>query len=98
MPLYLKYIIDDIFFIWTGFENEIQQFISKYNKVQPSIKFHFNYSKTQIHFLDITITKTSTGKLLKQHHTKKKLNGNPISIENQSFLKLLNEGSHIQKH
>ena len=27
----------------------------------PSIKFDFNYSKTQIHFLDITIAKTSTG-------------------------------------
>ena len=78
MQLYLKYIIDDIFFLWTDFENELQQFISKYNKVQPSIKFHFNYSKTQIHFLDITITKTSTGKLLTTPYKKE--------IERKSYL------------
>ena len=60
---YLRYI-DDIFFIWTDSENEPQQYISKINEVHHSIKLDFNYSKTQIHFLDITITKTSTGKLL----------------------------------
>ena len=35
--------------------------MDKFSKVHPSINFDFNYSKTQIHFLDITITKTSTG-------------------------------------
>ena len=68
VKLYLRYI-DDIFFIWTGSENDLQQFISKINEVHPSIKFDFNYSKTQIHFLDIT-TKTSTGKLLTTLHKK----------------------------
>ena len=43
VQLYLRYI-DDTFFIWTGSENELQQFISKINKVHPSIKFDFNYS------------------------------------------------------
>ena len=60
--LYLRYI-DGIFFIWTGSENELQQFISKINEVHPSTAFDFNYSKAQIYFLDI-ITKISTGKLL----------------------------------
>ena len=35
-----------MFFIWSGSENEPQQFISKINEVHPSIKFDFNYSKT----------------------------------------------------
>ena len=63
MQLYLRYI-DDILFIWTGSENELQQFISKINEVHPSIRFDFNYSKTQIHFSDIAITKSSRGILL----------------------------------
>ena len=63
MQLYLRYI-DDMFFIWTGSENDLQQFISKINEVHPSIKFDFNYSETQIQFLDISITKTSPGKPL----------------------------------
>ena len=69
VQLYFRYI-DDIFFRWTGSKNELQQFISRINEVHPSIKFDFNYSKTQIHFLDITITKTSTRKLLTTLHRK----------------------------
>ena len=63
VQLYLKYI-DDIFFKWTCSENKLKQFISKISELQLSIKSDFNYSKAQIHFLDITITKTSTGKTL----------------------------------
>ena len=96
MQLYLRYI-DDILFIWTGSENELQQFISKINEVHPSIRFDFNYSKTQIHFSDIDITKSSRGILLATPY-KKKLTGNPVSIENKSTLKLLNEASPIRKH
>ena len=51
---------DDIFFIWTGSGNGLQEFISKISEVHLSIKFDF---KTQIYFLVITIAKTSTGKL-----------------------------------
>ena len=65
------------FFIWAGSENELQ-FTSKINEVHPSIKFDFNFSKTQIHFLDITITKTSTGKLLTTLYRKE--------IDRQSYL------------
>ena len=73
VQLYLRYI-DDIFFIWTGSENELKQLISKINGVHPSINFDFNYSKTQIQSSDITIKETSTGKLLKSgSHFPKKL-------------------------
>ena len=64
VQLYLIYI-DDIFFIWTGSENKLKQLISKINEVHPSINFDFNYSKTQIQSLGITIKETSTGKLFK---------------------------------
>ena len=43
--------------MWTRSENELQQFISKINEAHASIKFDFNYPKTQIHFIDITIAK-----------------------------------------
>ena len=87
VQLYLRYI-DDIFFIWTGFENELQQFIPKINEVHPSFTFDFNYSKTQIHFLDITITKTSTGKLLTTLYSKE--------IDQQSYLHRKSE--HPETH
>ena len=76
VKLYFRYI-DDIFFIWTGSENELQQFICKINKVHPSIKFDFNYSKTQIH-LNTTIAKTSTEKLLTTQYK--------AEIDRQSYL------------
>ena len=55
VQLYLRYV-DDIFFTWTVSENELQQLTSKINEIHPSIKLDFNYSKTQIRFLDITTT------------------------------------------
>ena len=63
MQLYFRYI-DDIYFQWAGSGNKLQYFISKIKEIHPSIKFDFNYSKIQIHFLDLTITKTSSGKRL----------------------------------
>ena len=93
VKLYLRYI-DDIFFIWTSSENGLQQFIFKISKVHPSIKFDFNFSKTQIH-LTTTIAKTSTEKLLTLY--KKKWTDNLISIEYHSSLKPLNEASPIRK-
>ena len=45
--------------------NNLYQNTIKYNP--PLTK---NHSKTKIHFLDITITKTSTGKLLTTPHKK----------------------------
>ena len=42
--LYLRYI-DDIFPLWTATLDELNKFIAKINKVHPSIKFDYNYSK-----------------------------------------------------
>lgn len=36
------------FYIKTGSEHHLQQCLSKINKVDPLIKFDFNYSKNQI--------------------------------------------------
>ena len=61
--LYLRYI-DDIFLIWTGTLNELNEFIGNINQVYLSIKFNFNYSSNSVNFLDTTAKKSSTGKLL----------------------------------
>ena len=88
VQLYLRYI-DDILFIWTGSENELQQFISKINELHPPIRFDFNYSKTQILFLDITVTKLSTVKLLTTLYKKE--------IDQQSYLHRKSEHSETLK-
>lgn len=63
-------------FLKTDYNNLNQ----KVNEVHSSIKSNFNYSKIQIHFLDIAKAKASTARLS---------TGNLISIENQTTLKLL---------
>ena len=70
--------------------------MSNINEIHPPIKFDFNYSKTQIHFLDITITKTSTRKLLTTPY-KKEIDRQSYLNRNQNTLKLLNEASPIYK-
>ena len=47
--------IDDIFLLWTGTEDELDQFFSHLNGFHPSIKFTWNSSTTSIPFLDINI-------------------------------------------
>ena len=54
--LYLRFI-DDIFFIWTSTEKELQQFIKEINQVHESIKFTAEFSRKEINFLDTTIYK-----------------------------------------
>ena len=88
VKLYVRYI-DDIFFIWKGSKNEIQQFISKINEVHPSIKVDFNYSKAQIHFCDITTTRASTGKISKTLY-RKEINRQSYSYRKSQHLQTLN--------
>ena len=52
---YFRYI-DDIFFICTGTENQLQEVFHKINKIHLSIKFDCKYSFSEINFLDTTIT------------------------------------------
>ena len=51
---YLRYI-DDIFLIWTGAKNELDQFFKDLNKKNLSIKFDYKASKNHIMFLDTEI-------------------------------------------
>ena len=75
---------------FSGCENELEQFISKVYEIHRTIKLDFNYSKTQIHFLDLTITKTSAGKLLTT------LNKNEINRQSY-FLRGYNENEIQQQ-
>ena len=50
-----KRFIDDIFFIFTGSEDELEKLFLKINNLHPTIKFTFEYSKTKINYLDTYI-------------------------------------------
>ena len=45
--------IDDIFLIWTGTKNKLDQFFKYLNKKHPSIKFDYKASNNQIVFLTL---------------------------------------------
>ena len=47
--------IDDIFMIWTGTEEEFLSFFEDINRQHKSIKFDYNYSKSEISFLDTVV-------------------------------------------
>ena len=54
-PLKLGRLIDDLFFIWYGTEESLQQFYTDINSYHCSIKFELTFSRTEINFLDTTI-------------------------------------------
>ena len=93
VQLYLRYI-DDQFFIQTGSENELQQFISKINEVSPSFQFliSFQLLKNPNTFLGCNNKKTSIQKLLTTP-CRTEMTDNLTFIKNQSTLKLLNDAS-----
>ena len=53
--LYLRYI-DDIFLIWKGSKQELEEFIAEINSVHGTIKFDVNYSSSSVNFLDTKVT------------------------------------------
>ena len=53
--LYVRYI-DDLFFIWTGSEEDLLKFLEEVNTLHHSIKFDYEYSKEKVNFLDTTIS------------------------------------------
>ena len=55
-----KRFIDDIFIIWTGTKNELEQFIHKANAMHKTIKFTFEVDETSLTFLDTTVYKGPT--------------------------------------
>ena len=54
VDLYLRYI-DDIFFIWKGTEEELNNFFNEINKKHPSIKFDQKCSRSKKEFLDVLV-------------------------------------------
>jgi hypothetical protein len=48
---------DDILLFWIGDEHELNDFISRINSMHPTLKFTYDWSKTEINFLDLTIYK-----------------------------------------
>ena len=56
-PLWWKRFIDDIFCIYQGSEQELLEFINHLNTChkQKTIKFTYEYSKSQVNFLDTTV-------------------------------------------
>ena len=47
--------IDEIFFLWEHGEEKLKSFTDNINKMQPTIKFMADWSKT-INFLDVTVS------------------------------------------
>ena len=49
--------IDDIFMIWEHGERRLLEFLSALNNFHPSIKFTWEYSESQVNFLDVSVFK-----------------------------------------
>ena len=47
--------------IWNGDLNSLKEFITHLNNALPSINFTLEVSKSQLNFLDTTITKNENG-------------------------------------
>ena len=47
--------IDDIFFIWTKSEDELEGFLERLNAFHPNLKFNLEKSKVSIKFLDVAV-------------------------------------------
>ena len=50
--------IDDIFFVWKHGEGKLKSFIDNVNKMQPTIKFTADWSKTLTDFLNVAVSIT----------------------------------------
>jgi hypothetical protein len=61
-PCFIVRFIDDYFLIWTDGEEALRQFLDSLQKANPNLKFTFSCSRTEVNFLDVTVTLTN-GKL-----------------------------------
>ena len=53
--IWLRYI-DDIFFIWTHGEKELERFMSSFNSFTPNLNFTYKSRKKDISFLDFKVS------------------------------------------
>ena len=58
---YYKSYIDDIFFVFHGSLEELNEVFQLMNSMHPTIKFTFNQSVSSINFMDLTICKNNKG-------------------------------------
>ena len=61
-PWLWKRFIDDIFFIWTDTEENLDKFLEDLNKFRPDLRFIYEKSRDNIDFLDVVI-KIKEGKI-----------------------------------
>ena len=54
LTIFVRFL-DDIFLIWEHGEEELHRFFKHLNSVHPTIKFTYEFSKTEINFLDTTV-------------------------------------------
>ena len=69
-PLLWKRFIDDIFVIWSHGEDALHLFIHHLNECMPSFKFEAETSRTEVHFLDVTVRLDPQGSISTTLYTK----------------------------
>ena len=52
--LWFRYI-DDIFFIWTGNEGKLAEFMARLDMFHPNLKFRWESSRSSVNFLDVVV-------------------------------------------
>ena len=62
-PWLWKRFIDDVFFIWTDSEENLNKFLKDLNEFHPNLRFTYEKSKEKINFLDLVI-KLTDGKIV----------------------------------
>ena len=60
---WLRYI-DDIFMIWVGSKQKLNEFLKYLNSVHQSIKFKYKVSSKKVDFLDTTVIRNKDGRLI----------------------------------
>ena len=60
---WLRYI-DDIFMIWVGSRQKLNEFLKYLNSVHQSIKFKYKVSSRKVDFLDTTVIRNKDGRLI----------------------------------
>ena len=56
--LWWRYI-DDVFFVWTKSEQELDEFMAYMNSFHPNIRFTYEKSHEKVQFLDMTVQKSN---------------------------------------
>ena len=57
-----KRFIDDVFFIWTDSEKNLEKCLKELNRFLPNIKFTFEKSKMEVNFVEV-VTEIKNGRL-----------------------------------